>query len=164
LILIKTDTFKVMFTMETSAMTPTVAGTDSHGGDARVSVYSAGGLGWGGFFGGPLAMAYLIYRDLTLLGRADLFSKLAMWFVPFIAFWLYCLFSFPPDLISQWTLYLPQTILWWIVARHLLLEVQRTHSVSGGLFNSKWRAVRFGFLVFLVLKLTFFIAGELKAL
>ncbi|MCU6499568.1 hypothetical protein LPN04_17375 [Rugamonas sp. A1-17] len=150
--------------MEISATTPAVAGTDSHNEDARVSVYSVGGLGCGGFFGGPLAMAYLIYRDLTLLGRADLFSKVAMWFVPFIVFWLYCLFSFPPDLISQWTLYLPQTILWWIVARHLFAEVHRTHKVSGGLFNSKWQAVRFGFLVFLGLKLTFFVVEELKAL
>lgn len=109
-------------------------------------------------------MAYLIYRDLTSLGRADLFSKVAMWFIPFIFFWLYCLFSFPPDLISQWTLYLPQTILWWIVARHLFVEIHRAHKDSGGSFNSRWQAVRFGFLVFLGLKLTFFIAEELKAL
>jgi hypothetical protein len=150
--------------MENSATAPTAAGIDSQHVNAPVSIYSAGGLGCGGFFGGPLAMAYLIYRDLISLGRADLFLKVAMWFVPFIVFWLYCLFSFPPDLISQWILYLPQTILWWIVARHLFVEIHRTHKVSGGQFNSKWQSVRFGFLVFLGLKLTFFIAEELKAL
>ena len=87
-----------------------------------------------------------------------------MWFAPFIVFWLYCLFSFPPDLISQWILYLPQTILWWIVARHLFSEIYRTHKLSGGLFNSRWQAVRFGFLLFLGLKLTFFIVDELRVL
>lgn len=150
--------------METSANAPAVMGTDPQNVNAPVSIYSAGGLGWGGFFGGPLAMAYLIYRDLTSLGRADLFPKVAMWLVPFIVFWLYCLFSFPSDLISQWILYLPQTILWWIVARHLFVEIHHTHTVSGGSFNSKWQAVRFGFLVFLGLKLTFFIVEELKTL
>lgn len=153
-----------MSTIETSATSSTAAGTDSQHVNAPVLIHSAGGLGWGGFFGGPLAMAYLIYRDLTSLGRADLFPKVAMWFVPFIVFWLYCVLSFPPDFISQWILYLPQTILWWIVARHIFVEIYRTHKFSGGSFNSKWQAVRFGFLVFLGLKLTFFIVEELKVL
>jgi hypothetical protein len=164
LILITFDISKMMSTMETPATGSTALGTDSQHVSAPVSIYSTGGLGWGGFFGGPLAIAYLIYRDLTSLGRADLFPKVALWFVPFIVFWLYCLFSFPPDLISQWILYLPQTILWWIVARHLFAEIYRKHKLSGGSFTPKWEAVRFGFLVFLGLKLIFFIVGELAAL
>ena len=67
-------------------------------------------------------MSYLIYCDLVGLGRRDLLGAAAAWFGAFILFWLYCLFSFPPDLISQWIPYLPQTILWWIIARHLLRD------------------------------------------
>jgi hypothetical protein len=133
---------------------------DSQAVKNPAQIYSAEGLGWAGFFGGPLAITYLIYRDLTAMGRRDLFAQAVAWFIPFIVFWLYCLFSFPPDLVSQWILYLPQTILWWIVARHLFAEIHGQHRASGGTFNAKWYAVRFGFFVFLGLKLTFIVVGS----
>lgn len=129
-----------------------------------IRIHCSGGLGWGGFFGGPLAISYLIFRDLTSLGRTDLLPTAAAWFAPFILFWLYCLFSFPPDFISQWILYLPQTILWWIVARHLSVGIHRAYEASGGLFKSKLNAVRTGFFIFLGLKVTFFAVGSLKDL
>jgi hypothetical protein len=147
--------------METSEIIPATSAADFQALNTSVQVHSCAGLGLGGFFGGPLAITYLIYRDLASLGRTDLLSKVAIWFVPLIVFWLYCLFSFPPDLISQWTLYLPQTILWWIVARHLLADIHRVYRAAGGSFYSRWHAVRFGFFVFLGLKLIFFVTGAL---
>ena len=130
----------------------------------RAHVHTTGGFGLGGFFGGPLAISYLIYRDLITLGRTDLFRKAFAWFAPFVVLWLYCLLSFPPDLISQWILYLPQTILWWIVSRHLFAGIHTKYKAAGGLFKSKWQAVRFGFFVFLGLKVFFFFVGVVAKL
>lgn len=123
-----------------------------------IRVHRLGGLGLAGFFGGPLAISYLIYRDLVALRRPDLLLTAAFWFGPFILFWLYCLFSFPPDLISQWIPYLPQTIIWWMVARHLLRKIHASYRERGGLFLSRWRAVGFGITTFGALKMLFFIA------
>lgn len=128
-----------------------------HESSTPIRIHHLGGLGLGGFFGGPVAISYLIYRDLCALRRLDLVVTTAVWFVPFILFWLYCLFSFPPDLISQWILYLPQTILWWIVARHLLRKIHANYRERGGLFLSRWRSVRFGLFTFAALKILFFV-------
>lgn len=115
-----------------------------------------------GFFGGPLTISYLIYRDLIALGRKDLVPKAAAWFVPCLLLWIYCVLSFPPDLISQWIPYLPQTILWWVIARHVFGGTQAKFVANGGLFKSRWQAVRFGFFVFLGLKIAFFSVGLLQ--
>src|SRR6218665_198260 len=112
---------------------------NSHTIESPVRIHSAGGLGWGGFFGGPLALSFLVYRDLRALGRMDLFPKAAVWLVFFIALWLYCVLGFPPDLISQWILYFPQAILWWIVARGLFADVRGRFESDGGAFHSRWK-------------------------
>ncbi len=117
-----------------------------------------------GFFGGPLAVSHLIYRDLLNLGRKDLVPKAAAWFVPCLLLWIYCVLRFPPDLISQWIAYLPQTILWWVIASRLLAGTHAKFVADGGLFRSRWQAVRFGFFVFLGLKVAFFVAGVLQEL
>jgi hypothetical protein len=122
-------------------------------------IFDSGGLGWGGFFGGPLAISYLVYRDLSALRRTDLLPNVAVWFVPCVLFWLYWLLSFPRDLISQWIFYLPQTILWWIFARHLLAKTHAEFTNAGGKFRSRWAAVRLGFFTFLALKLFFYVMG-----
>jgi hypothetical protein len=127
--------------------------------DEHQKIYGLGSLGLGGFFGGPLALAYLVYCDLKALGRLDLMRPAAFWFIPFVVFWLYGIFSFPPDLISQWMLYLPQTILWWIVCRHLLAKVHAGYRADGGLFKSRWRAIRFGVFTFLAIKFVFFVGA-----
>lgn len=118
-----------------------------------VEIQTISGLWLGGFFGGPFAMTYLIYRDLVALGRTDVLCGVAAWFVPFSLFWLYCLVSFPPDFVSQFLLYLPQTIFWWIVARHILRNVHASVPDGGVLFVSRWRAVAFGVSVFAAMKL-----------
>jgi hypothetical protein len=129
--------------------------------ESSLRIFDSGGLGWSGFFGGPLAISYLIYRDLRALGHTDLLPKVAVWFIPCILFWLYCLLSFPRDLVSQWILYLPQTILWWILARHLLGKIQADFAIAGGKFRTRWAAVRLGFFTFLGMKLFFYVVGAL---
>ena len=124
-------------------------------------IFDSGGLGWGGFFGGPLAISYLIYRDLVALRRTDLLPSVFARFVPCILFWLLCVLSFPPDLITQWIYYLPQTILWWILSRHLLTGIYVKFVAAGGSFKSRWTAVGFGFFTFLGLKLFFYVLGAL---
>lgn len=109
-----------------------------------------------GLFGGPLALSYLLYRDLGVLGRPDLRWRALAWFGPLSGVWLYCLLTLPPDLISQWIGYLPQTLLWWIVARHLVRIAHAGHVQGGGLFFSRWRGVGAGLVMFCILKLTFF--------
>lgn len=131
-----------------------------HSSSTMKKIHRLGGLGLAGFFGGPLALSYLIYRDLVVLRRQDLLLTTALWFGPFILFWLYCIFSFPPDLISQWIIYLPQTILWWIVARHLLGKIHADYQKQGGPFLSRWRAVKFGILACIALKVFFFAADS----
>ena len=122
-------------------------------------IFTLGGLGLGGFFGGPLAITYLIYRDLIALELRSKFRIVAIWFTPLILFWIYCIFNFPPDFISQFILHFPQAILWWIVARHLLSSIHRNHISNDGLFRSRWSAVRFGIFTFFSLKIIFFIFG-----
>jgi hypothetical protein len=129
-----------------------------HSSSTLTKIHRLGGLGMAGLFGGPLALSYLIYRDLVMLRRQDLLYTAALWCVPIILFWLYCIFSFPPDLISQWIVYLPQTILWWIVARHLLGKIHADYQQRGGPFLSRWRAVRFGILSWISFKILFFAA------
>lgn len=130
-------------------------------GDAALAtkpkVHTLHGLGFAGLLGGPLAIAYLIYRDLVVLGRRDMLSIAAAWYAAFIVIWLYCLFRFPPDFISQWLGYLPQAILWWIVARHLLRTAHISYQGQGGMFYSPWRAVRFGIRMFIALKILFLV-------
>ena len=104
-------------------------------------------------------MAYLIYRDLVTLDRRDRLPVAAVWFTFFTLFWLYCIFSFPPDLISQWLLYFPQTILWWMVASHLLADLHAAHREHGGYFFSRWRGVSVGLGIFIVIK-TLFLVGS----
>jgi hypothetical protein len=127
-------------------------------------IHGLGGLGLAGFFGGPLAISYLIYRDLIVLRREDLLLTTAVWFVPFIVFWLYCIFSFPPDLISQWILYLPQTILWWIVARHLLGKIHACYQEQECLFRPRLQAIKFGFFTFVAIKIFFFVFDFVNAI
>jgi hypothetical protein len=122
-------------------------------------IHTLGGLGLGGLFGGPLAISYLIYRDLIALGLEMNLRVVAAWFVPFILFWIFCIFTFPPDFISQFILYFPQTILWWIVARHLLGGVHSKYRNNGGLFRTRLSAVRFGIFTFFALKILFFVGG-----
>jgi hypothetical protein len=122
-------------------------------------IYSSGGLALAGLFGGPLSMVYLHYRDLKALGLSDRLWVCAAWFVPLIALWLYFIFTVPPDVISQLIPFLPQTMLWWMVARHLLASVQVDHRNEGGLFRSQWAAVRFGLVIFGALKILFFAGG-----
>ena len=131
---------------------------EPHASPTLTRINRIGGLGLAGFFGGPLAISYLIYRDLVVLGRKDLLLAKAGCFGPLILFWLYCIFSFPPDLISQWILYLPQTILWWFMARHLLSKAHAGYQEQGCQFLSRWRAVRFGVFTFVVLKIFFFVS------
>jgi len=145
--------------METTASNLSAQVTEPNPIAGSVRIFSTGSLGLGGFFGGPLAILYLICRDLVALGCTDLLSKTFVWFVPFLLFWSYCLFSFPPDFLSQFILYLPQTILWWIVARHLFGKLHLEFASNGGVFRSKWQAIRFGFFTFLGLKVVFFLAG-----
>ena len=150
--------------MDTSAsgLTPDTTASSVSASPARI--HSAGGLGLAGLFGGPLAISYLIYRNLISLGRTDLLPKAAAWFIPCVLLWAYCILSFPPDLISQWIPYLPQTILWWIVVRHLFAGVHAEFAADGGVFKPRWQAVRFGFFTFLGLKVGFFAIGVLKDL
>lgn len=122
-------------------------------------IHTIGGLGLGGFFGGPLAISYLIYRDLVALGLEANLRVAAAWFGPLILFWIFCIFKFPPDFISQFILYLPQSILWWIVARHMLVGVHTKYRNNGGKFRTRLSAVRFGFFTFLALKIVFFVGG-----
>lgn len=124
-------------------------------------IHRTAGLGLAGLFGGPLALSYMLYRDLRVLRRADLGRRALAWFAPLSGLWLYCLLSFPPDLISQWILYLPQTVLWWIVARHLLRPAHAGYVQGGGQFFSRWRGVGTGLVTFCILKLTFFIADSM---
>ena len=150
--------------MDTSVSISTPQTVEAPTSAPLVRIYSVGGLGLGGFFGGPLAISYLVYRDLVALGRTDLLLKAAAWFIPCVLLWSYCLLSFPPDPISQWIPYLPQTVLWWIIARHLFSGIYVEFAVNGGTFKSKWQAVRFGFFTFLGLKVIFFAAAVLKGL
>jgi hypothetical protein len=138
---------------------PTGKALDEQNDDPNCSVkiHCIGGLGWAGLFGGPVAISFLVYKDLVALGREDLLKTAAIWYGLFILIWLYFLLSTPPDLISQWIPFLPQTILWWIVARHLFGSLHSGHRMQGGLFFSRWRSIRFGFFTFLVLKLIFFV-------
>jgi hypothetical protein len=122
-------------------------------------IHTIAGLGLGGFFGGPLAISYLIYRDLVTLGLESNLRVAAAWFGPLILFWIFCIFKFPPDFISQFILYLPQSILWWIVARHLLLGVHTKYRNNGGMFRTQLSAVRFGIFTFLTLKIVFFVGS-----
>jgi hypothetical protein len=150
--------------MDTSVSAPTPQTVESPINAPLARIHSVGGLGLGGFFGGPLAISYLVYRDLVALGRTDLLPKAAAWFIPCILLWSYCLLSFPPDPISQLIPYLPQTVLWWIIARHLFAGIHAEFAANGGAFKSKWQAVRLGFFTFLGLKVVFFVAAVLKEL
>lgn len=116
-------------------------------------IFSIGGLAVAGFFGGPLALFYLADRDLRALQEPALRRRLAHWFIPLSAVWLYFLFSFPPDLLSQWISYLPQTILWWMVVRHLFRQAHAGFAQRGIVMLPKYDAFEFGFCVFLGLKL-----------
>ena len=127
---------------------------------AASRIHRTSGLGLAGLFGGPLALSYLLYRDLRVLHRADLGRRALAWFAPLSGLWLYCLLSFPPDLISQWILYLPQPVLWWIVARHLLRPAHACYVQGGGQFFSRWRGFGAGVMTFCILKLTFFVADS----
>lgn len=138
---------------ESSLATASVA---AHDDDRAVRFHGTGGLALAGFFGGPLALYYLADRDLRVSKQSELRRRTAAWFIPLSAVWLYFLFSFPPDLISQWIAYLPQTILWWMVVRHLFRDAHAALVQQGALKHSKWRAVRFGFFVFLGLKVLLF--------
>jgi hypothetical protein len=104
-------------------------------------------------------MGYLIYRDLKALGLSDRLRLCAAWFVPLIAFWLYFIFSVPPDVISQLIPFLPETILWWMVARHCLAPIHADYRKEGRLFRSRWAAAGLGLATFCALKIVFFAGG-----
>ena len=87
---------------------------------AQSRIDSVGGLGLAGLIGGPLAVFYLIYRNLQLLGLRDRIPVAAAWFVPLVAVWLYFILSVPPDILSQLIPIFPQAVLWWLVIRHIL--------------------------------------------
>jgi len=150
--------------MDTSASVPSHLAANLTAGTTPARVHSSIGLGLGGFFGGPLAISYLIYRDLVSLGRTNLLPKAAAWFIPCILLWGFFLLRFPPDPISQWIPYLPQTVLWWLIARHLFGRILAQHVAEGGEYKSRWQAVRFGFFTFLGLKVVFFCAEVLAYL
>lgn len=124
-------------------------------------IFSIGGLAVAGFFGGPLALLYLADRDLRALHEPALRRRLARWFVPLSVVWLYFLFSFPPDLVSQWLPYLPQTILWWMVVRHLFRQAHAGFVERGIVMRPKYDAFEFGFCVFLGLKAVLWIGDML---
>lgn len=128
---------------------------------APPEIFSIGGLAVAGFFGGPLALFYLADRDLRDLHEPALRRRLTHWFIPLSAVWLYFLFSFPPDLISQWLPYLPQTILWWMVVRHLLRQAHAGFAQRGVVMRPKYDAFEFGFCVFLGLKAILWIGSVL---
>lgn len=124
-------------------------------------IFSIGGLAVAGFFGGPLALFYLANRDLSTLHEPALQRRLAHWFIPLSAVWLYFLFNSPPDLVSQWLPYLPQTILWWMVVRHLFRQAHAGFVQRGIAMRPKYDAFEFGFCVFLGLKAVLWIGDVL---
>jgi hypothetical protein len=132
--------------------------SNSHRDFSTIRIHSVGGLGLAGLLGGPLALAYLAYGDLKRMGRTALLRNLVAWFLPLAIVWLYCSFSTPGDFISQLIVHLPQAVLWWIVARHLLLNEYSMYENHGGRFLSKWRAARFGFFFNAGLKVLIFAA------
>jgi len=119
---------------------------------APPEIFSTGGLAVAGFFGGPLALFYLADRDLRALREPALRRRLKSWFIPLTVIWLYFLFGFPPDLVSQWIAYLPQTILWWMVVRHLFRQAHAGFRQRGAAVLPKYNAFEFGFCVFIGLK------------
>lgn len=123
--------------------------------DYAPGIFSTGALALAGLFGGPLAIAYLMYCDLKTLGLSDRLRACAAWFGPLIALWFYLIVIAPTDVISQWVHHLPQVILWWMVARHLLAGIHARYRNEGGLFRSRWTAVGMGFATYFALKLVF---------
>jgi hypothetical protein len=133
------------------------SGSDSH----NIEIFSPTGLGLAGLLGGPIAIFYLTLEDLKRTRQTSLNSRVIAWFGPFIALWLFCIFYFPPDLLSQSIVYFPQVPLWWLTAKRLLSNTHSLHQVAGKSFRSKWAAVRFGVFTFLALKVIFFSAAVL---
>ncbi len=129
---------------------------------ASIRIHSLGGLGMAGLLGGPLAAGYLTFRNMQTLGLSGQVPVAFAWFVFLVAIWLYFIFSVPPDLISQLIPFLPQVVVWWLTARHILRNAHTAYHAEGGLFRSKWAAVRVGLLTFAILKVIFFAGGVLK--
>jgi hypothetical protein len=123
---------------------------------SALKVHSIGGIALAGLFGGPIASAYLTFRNLQLLGHPNPARKVLVWFVPLTAVWLFISYKSHSDVISQLIPYLPQVFIWWLIARYFLKKSTITHRSLGGGFKSKFFSAGFGLLTTLTVRIVEF--------
>ncbi len=144
---------------------PTAAVSDTRSellGSPR-KIYGLGGVALAGLVGGPLAVAYLVYRNLSMMGLQRKIGISAMILVPMVAIWLYVQFHVPPDALSQLVAFLPQVALWWLGARYMLSSAHRGHKDRGGSFRSAWAGFGVGWVALGTLWIFTFVLKKLGA-
>ena len=128
-------------------------------GSTSAIASSLGSLVIAGLLGGPLAIGYLSIRNFKALNLHAKSKQATAMFALAVALWFYSSLITPPDVISQLLTLLPQLLLWWLAAGHLMRHALSEHRAAGGKFRSKWYAAAVGAITNIVVKLAFMAHG-----
>jgi len=108
-------------------------------------LYSLRAVGWATLFGSPLAGAFIITKNLRLLGRAADIRK--TWALAVVLSVVLMGLSFVlPDNLSATGFTVAQVMGMYFYAKSLYETSLSQHGEKGGAFYSNWRAVGIGLL------------------
>ncbi len=118
------------------------------GSDAGQRLYSLAAVGWATVFGSPLAGAYIIARNLRILGRGAEERKVWLTGVAVLVALLLLALLLPENMPTA-AFTAAQVVGMYQYGKVTYAEQVVRHAQQGGRFYSNWRAVGVGLLILL---------------